>query len=82
MQEVVRAEVFKRLQAGIIYPISDSPWMSPTQVVLKKSGITVVQNDKGEDVSTCLTTGWRVCIDYKSLNAVTRKDHFLLPFID
>ncbi|KAL6346963.1 hypothetical protein AAG906_006023 [Vitis piasezkii] len=82
MQEVVRDEVFKRLQACIIYPILDSPWMSPTQVVPKKSGITVVQNDKGEDVSTCLTTDWRVCIDYKRLNAVTRKDHFLLPFID
>ncbi|RVW84906.1 putative mitochondrial protein [Vitis vinifera] len=40
MQEVVRAEVLKLLQAGIIYPISDSPWVSPTQVVPKKSGIT------------------------------------------
>ena len=48
----------------------------------KKSGITVVKNDKGEDVSTRLTTGWRVCIDYRRLNAVTRKDHFSLPFID
>ena len=57
MQEVVRAEVFKLLQAGIIYPISDSPWVSPTQVVPKKSGITVVQNDKGEEVATRLTSG-------------------------
>ncbi|KAL6337752.1 hypothetical protein AAG906_037346 [Vitis piasezkii] len=37
-----------------------SPWVSPSQVVPKKSGITVVKNDKGEDVSTRLTTGWRV----------------------
>ena len=36
MQEVVRAEVLKLLQAGIIYPISDSTWVSPTQVVPKK----------------------------------------------
>ncbi|RVW15376.1 hypothetical protein CK203_082672 [Vitis vinifera] len=57
MQEVVRAEVLKLLQAGIIYPISDSPWVSPTQVVPKKSGITVVQNDKGEEVATRLTSG-------------------------
>ena len=82
MQEVVRAEVLKLLQADIIYPISDSPWVSPTQVVPKKSGIIVVQNDKGEEVSTCLTSGWRVCIDYRKLNAVTRKDHFPLSFID
>ena len=82
MQEVVRAEVLKLLQASIIYPISDSPWVSPTQVVPKKSRITVVQNDKGEEVSTCLTSGWRVCIDYRKLNAVIRKDHFPLPFID
>ncbi|RVW13354.1 hypothetical protein CK203_095766 [Vitis vinifera] len=47
MQEVVRGEVLKLLQAGIIYPISDSLWVSPTQVVPKKSGVTVVQNEKG-----------------------------------
>ncbi|KAL6343015.1 hypothetical protein AAG906_017035 [Vitis piasezkii] len=60
LQEVVQTEVLKLLQAGIIYPISDSPWVSPTQVVLKKSGITVVQNEKGEEVATRLTSGWRV----------------------
>ncbi|KAL6336064.1 hypothetical protein AAG906_010333 [Vitis piasezkii] len=52
LQEVVRAEVLKLLQAGIIYPISESPWVSPTQVVPKKSGITVVQNEKGEEIAT------------------------------
>ncbi|RVW74551.1 Retrovirus-related Pol polyprotein from transposon opus [Vitis vinifera] len=76
LQEVVRTEVLKLLQAGIIYPISDSPWVSPTQVVLKKSGITMVQNEKGEEIATRLTSGWRVCIDYRKLNVVTRKDHF------
>ncbi|RVW69665.1 Retrovirus-related Pol polyprotein from transposon 17.6 [Vitis vinifera] len=65
MQEVVRGEVLKLLQAGIIYPISDSLWVSPTQVVPKKSGITVIQNEKGEEVSTRPTSGWRVCIDYR-----------------
>ncbi|WJZ95129.1 hypothetical protein VitviT2T_013920 [Vitis vinifera] len=82
LQEVVRTEVLKLLQAGIIYSISDSPWVIPTQVVPKKLGITVVQNEKDEEIATRLTSGWRVCIDYRKLNVVTRKDHFPLPFID
>ena len=57
MQEVVRIEVLKLLHAGIIYPISDSTWVSPTQVVPKKSGVTIVQNAKGEEMPTHLTTG-------------------------
>ena len=74
--------MLKLLQACIIYPILDSPWVSPMQVIPKKSGIIVVQNDKGEEVSTHLTSSWKVCIDYRKLNAVTRKDHFPLLFID
>ena len=81
MKEVVKSEVLKLLDAGIIYPIADSKWLSPTQVVPKKSGVTV-ENELGELVLTKLVTGWRMCIDYRKLNAATRKDHFLLPFID
>ena len=82
MHEVIRAEVLKLIQAGIIYPISDSTWVSPTQVVPKKLGVTTMHNEKGEKVPTRLTTCWRVCIDDRRLNGVTRKYHFPIPFMD
>ena len=82
MRKVVKKEVVKWLDAGIIYPISDSKWVSPTQVVPKKAGITVVENEEGELLSTCTPSDWRVCIDYRKLNVVTKKDHFSLPFVD
>ena len=72
----------KLLDAGIIYPISDSRWVSPTQVVPKKFGVTVVTNEHNELIPTRVQTGWRMCIDYRRLNAVTSKDHFPLPFLD
>ena len=72
----------KLLDVGIIYPISDSNWVSPVQVVPKKSGITVVKNEDDQLVLTRVQIGWRECIDYCKLNAMTRKDHFPLPFID
>ena len=64
MREVVKKEVVKWLDAGIIYPISITQWVSPTQVVPKKSGITVIENEKGESIPTRTSTTWRVCIDY------------------
>nr|GFB08610.1 reverse transcriptase domain-containing protein [Tanacetum cinerariifolium] len=67
---------------GFIYPISDSPWVSPIHCVTKKGGITVIKNDENELVPTRLVTGWRVFIDYKKLNEATRKDHFPLSFMD
>ena len=82
MKEVVKNEVVKWLDAGIIYLISNSPWVSPTQIVTKKYGLTIIANDQGQLIPTRLTMGWRVCIDYRKLNSMTKKDHFLLPFID
>ena len=50
--DVVKKEVMKLLVAGIIYPISDSTWVSPVQVVPKKEGITVVRNQDNELILT------------------------------
>ena len=55
-------EVKKLTQAGFIYPVEDSEWVSPVVVTPKKNG------------------KWRVCVDYKPLNAATKRDRFPLPF--
>ncbi|GJQ97650.1 reverse transcriptase domain-containing protein [Tanacetum coccineum] len=73
--EVIKKEVLKLLDAIMIYPISDSPWVSPVHCVPKKGGITVVANDENELIPTRLVTGWRVCIDYRKLNE--EKCHFM-----
>nr|GEU44509.1 reverse transcriptase domain-containing protein [Tanacetum cinerariifolium] len=82
IHDVIKKEVEKLLDAGLIYPISDSPWVSPVHCVSKKGGMTVITNDENELVPTRLVTGWRVCIDYRKLNEATRKDHFPLPFME
>ena len=47
-------------------------------MVPKKTGLTVVENKEGVLVSTRVQNGWRVCIDYRKLNAAIRKLHFSL----
>ena len=56
MKEVVRTEILKLLEAGIIYPITDSGWVSPVHCVPKKGGITVVPNDKNELIPQRIVT--------------------------
>nr|GEU66671.1 reverse transcriptase domain-containing protein [Tanacetum cinerariifolium] len=82
IHDVIKKEVEKLLDAVLIYPISDSPWVSPVHCVPKKGGFTVVENEENELNPTRLVTGWRVCIDYQKLNEATCKEHFPLPFID
>ena len=72
LKDVVKKEIMKLLEVCVIYAISDSNWVSPVHVVPKKGGITVITNEKNE----------QMCIDFRKLNAATRKDHFPLPFID
>ena len=42
----------------------------------------MITNEKNELIPTRTITGWRMCIDYRKLNLMTRKDHFPLPFMD
>jgi len=72
----------KLLDNEIIYTISDSQWVSPVHAVPKKFDFIVVENENKELVQTRLPTKIQVCIDYRKLNAATRKDHFSLSFID
>ena len=79
MQEVVKKEIIKWLDAGVIYPIADSSWVCPVECVPKKGGMTVVPNKKNELVPMRPATGWRVCMDYHKLNSWTEKTTFLCP---
>jgi hypothetical protein len=82
MRDVIKREVLKLLHARIIYPVPNSEWVSPIQVVAKKGGMTVVKNEKNELIPQRTVTGWRMCIDYQKLNKATKKDQFSLPFIN
>jgi hypothetical protein len=66
MREVVKKEVLKLLKARVIYPISDSEWVSPVQVVPNEGGMTLVCNEKNELIPQRTITGWRMCINYGS----------------
>nr|GFA11617.1 reverse transcriptase domain-containing protein [Tanacetum cinerariifolium] len=63
IHEVIKKEVLQLLDSELIYPISDSPWVSLVHRVPKKGDFTVVENEENELIPTRLVTGWRVCID-------------------
>ena len=73
MKEVVRKEILKLLEAGIIYPVADSQWVSPVHCVPKKGGITVIPNDKDELIPQIIITCYRMVIDFRKLNKATKK---------
>jgi hypothetical protein len=81
MKEVVRNEVLKLLDAGIIYPIADSRWVSHVHCVPKKGGINVVPNENNELIPQRVVVGYMMCIDFRKVNQVTKKDRYPLPFI-
>nr|GEV29005.1 reverse transcriptase domain-containing protein [Tanacetum cinerariifolium] len=57
IHDVIKKEVIKLLDADMIYPISDSPWVSLIHCVPKKGGMTVVANENNELIPTRLVTG-------------------------
>nr|GFB08549.1 reverse transcriptase domain-containing protein [Tanacetum cinerariifolium] len=57
IHDVIKKEVEKLFDAGLIYPISDSPWVSPIHCVPKNGGMTIIKNDENELVPTRLVTG-------------------------
>nr|GEW93213.1 reverse transcriptase domain-containing protein [Tanacetum cinerariifolium] len=59
IHDVIKKEVEKLLDVGLIYPISDSPWVSPVHYVPKKGSFTIVDNEENELIPTRLVTGWR-----------------------
>ncbi|KAK1697109.1 hypothetical protein QYE76_013806 [Lolium multiflorum] len=78
MKDVVRNEVLRLLEAGIIYPIADSRWVSPVHCVPKKGGMTVVPNDNDELIPQRVVVGYRMCIDYQKVNKRCEETNLVL----
>ncbi|GJY99381.1 hypothetical protein Tco_0516811 [Tanacetum coccineum] len=81
IHDVIKKEVEKLLDAGLIYPISDSPWVSPVHCVPKKGGMTVVTNDEKRLSANKTCNDGGVKHRFIVIERSTRKDHFSLPFM-
>ncbi|GKB35964.1 DNA-directed DNA polymerase [Tanacetum coccineum] len=80
VQDVVKNEIVKLLDPGLIYPILVSSWVSPIHVVLKKGGMTVVLNDNNELIPSRIVTRWRVILPNSNSTRILREDNFHLSF--
>ncbi|GJV69490.1 reverse transcriptase domain-containing protein [Tanacetum coccineum] len=76
--EVIKQEVIKLLDAGLIYPISDSPWVSPVHCVPKKGGMTIVTNEENELIPTRLAGNEYYCF----LDGFSGYFHILIDPLD
>nr|GEV83157.1 reverse transcriptase domain-containing protein [Tanacetum cinerariifolium] len=75
LYDVIKKEVEKLLDAGLIYPISDSPWISLVHCVPKKGGITVVENEENELIPTRLVTGSCIEVDIAKVDVIAKLPH-------
>ncbi|GJV99043.1 reverse transcriptase domain-containing protein [Tanacetum coccineum] len=73
IHEVIKKEVIKLLNAGLIYPIFDSPWVSLVYCVPKKGGMNVVEN---EDNKLIPTRYFQILIDLQD----QKKTTFTCPY--
>nr|GFB03964.1 hypothetical protein [Tanacetum cinerariifolium] len=78
IHDVIKKEVVELFDADMIYPISDSPWVSPIHCVPKKGGMTVVDNENNELIPMTLVTGWR---DFSKITRMTYLLEKETPFV-
>ncbi|GKD62803.1 putative nucleotidyltransferase, ribonuclease H [Tanacetum coccineum] len=80
VQDVIKNKIVKLLDSGLIYPISNSSWVSPIHVVPKKGGMTVVLNDNNELIPSRIVTGWRVILPNTIALEDQEKTTFSYPY--
>jgi hypothetical protein len=82
MKEVIRKEVIRLLDAGIIYQISDNKWVSPAHCIPKDGEITIITNGENSLIPTITITSYSMCIDFSKFNKDTKKNHKPPPLME
>jgi hypothetical protein len=82
MKEVIRKEVIRLLDSGIIYQILDNKWVSHAHCISKYGAITIISNGDNSLIPTRTITGYSMCIDFTKLNKDTKKVHKPLPLME